>query len=484
MIDVPHSPLLQAILGWGERTPDKVALIKDGTEVSYAALCHNILAAARFLMEQGLCRGDVIVLSARKELEFVYVYFAAQLIGLRNVIMDPGSSEERKAFVIGQTRPKAIFGFAWEGVRVIAYKDVDLRMTVTSVASLSVDDVAEIMFTTGTTGKPKGVQLTHYNIYSSASNINSFMGNGTEDTEALGLPLCHSFGLGRLRCTLLKGATMVLLGNFANIKAVFQSFERYGVTMFGMVPAVWAYIRKYSGTRISRYASQMRFIEIGSAPMGVRQKEELVSMFPDTRICMHYGLTEASRSAFMEFHAYRDKLASIGRPVTDEVDIKIFDENGKAASEGQEGEICVKGNMVMKGYLNADDQRDAFFGDYFRTGDLGYKDCSGDLFLTGRLKELINVGGKKVSPQEIEDAIEALGVGECICVGMEDRGGVLGQVVKAYMVRGEKEVGVEAIRKALSTRLEAYKVPAEYEWVAALPKTSSGKKQRMKLMNN
>lgn len=343
------------------------------------------------------------------------------------------------------------------------------------------DSAAEIVFTTGTTGAAKGVVLTHANIYGSASNINAFIGNGPDEVEILGLPLCHSFGLGRLRCTLLKGATLVVLPNFANVKAFFSAIEKYHATGFGMVPAIWAYIRKISGKRIAKYAPQIKYIEIGSAAMPLESKEELCELFPTTRICHHYGLTEASRATFMEYHECIDDLKTIGREASDLVSVKIFNEQGVEVPDGEPGEMCVKGNMVTKGYLKPEDNAHAFWGEYFRTGDGGYRGPNGNLYLVSRLKELINVGGKKVSPVEVEDAIIALGVEDCVVVGIPDPAGIMGEVPKCYVLKGGTHLTFEGLRQALTERIESYKIPAVWAWIDAIPKTVSGKKQRLQL---
>lgn len=482
MMDLSHSPLLQAISNNAEKFANRVALIEGNSQVSYSELWKKIIDAASFLCYIGLQYGDNIILSARKELEFVYIYFGAHLLGVRNVVIDPTSNDERKQYIVSTVHPKCIFGFYCKNIQSIDYRDVSFRMPIISnLSKVSLHDVADIMFTTGTTGNPKGVLLTHLNIYASAYNINNYMGNTSNDIELLGLPICHSFGLGRLRCTLINGATIVILGNFANIKLVFQAIEQYHVTMFGMVPAVWAYIKKFSGTKISKYANQIKYIEIGSAAMQTSEKEELMKLFPNTRICMHYGLTEASRSTFIEFHQSKGHLNSIGKPVSSVVAIQIMDSMGKECPVKTEGEICVKGNMVISSYLLPEDNQNAFRDGFFRTGDWGYKDEDGFIYLTGRLKEMINVGGKKVSPVEVENAIISLGIEDCVCVGIDDPRGVLGQVVKAYLLKGTSNLTFEDIMISLMAKLEHFKVPVEYEWVDKIPKTLSGKKQRLLL---
>ena len=472
---IKHSPILSAVWTYADAAPDKSALVWNDETVTYARLRQKIEVAARYLRAKGVNAGDRLGIVAKKGLDFVYLYFAGQLIGAVNVVLDPEANEKRLEYIREMTKPKFI------AEKVERLNVERLKGLVDNAKILNENDPAEIVFTTGTTGAAKGVVLTHANIYGSASNINAFIGNGPDEVEILGLPLCHSFGLGRLRCTLLKGATLVVLPNFANVKAFFSAIEKYHATGFGMVPAIWAYIRKISGKRIAKYAPQIKYIEIGSAAMPLESKKELCELFPTTRICHHYGLTEASRATFMEYHECIDDLKTIGREASDLVSVKIFNEQGVEVPDGEPGEMCVKGNMVTKGYLKPEDNAHAFWGEYFRTGDGGYRGPNGNLYLVSRLKELINVGGKKVSPVEVEDAIIALGVEDCVVVGIPDPAGIMGEVPKCYVLKGGTDLTFDGIRHALIDKIESYKIPAVWEWIDVIPKTVSGKKQRLQL---
>ena len=485
MIDAPHSPVLCNMIKHAVDTPDKIALVEGDLHVTYSQLAARIHAAAAFLQSLGLQPGDRILLSAHKELEFVYLYFAAHLIGVVNVVVDASAPRERLDYIMAITKPAVSFGNNLADVqcRSISFGDISLDGIETArlvTASVQSTDVADVMFTTGTTGAPKGVCLSHANIAGSASNTNGFIGTGADDVEALALPLSHSFGLGRLRCVLSVGATLVLVGNFANLKSFFTVLENQRVTGFGMVPAVWQYIKRLSGKRIAKFADQLHYIEIGSAALPVEDKRLLMELFPKTRICMHYGLTEASRAMFTEFHAATD-LESVGRPASPLVDVRILDENGQPVADGVDGEICVRGNMVCHTYFLPQDNKEAFWNEWFRTGDWGHRDSSGLFYLTGRKKELINVGGEKVSPAAIEQAILSLGVKDCACVAVPDPKGVLGEVPKAYLVKGEGTPELEDIKSRLSRLLPPHEVPAQWEWVDSIPRTSSGKIQRLKL---
>lgn len=486
MLDAPHSGVLTAIVRHAHSTPDKIALVSDVERVTYAQLAQRIVGAARFLQSVGLQPGDHIILSARKELEFVYCYFAAHLTGIVNVVVDPAAPADRLEYICDLVKPSAVIGLSLmtgHG-KPISFEEVDLTMGDSMKQWQHVpqaDDVADVMFTTGTLGRPKGVCLTHANLAGAVANINGFVQNGDSDVEALGLPLSHSFGLGRLRCVLSTGGTMILVGNFANLKAFFNVLEAEHVTGFGMVPAVWQYIKRLSGRRIARFADQLQYIEMGSAPLSVEDKRLLIELFPTTRLCMHYGLTEASRALFSEFHYDADNLETIGKPVSSQVEACILNGDGTPVPDGVDGELCVRGNMVMRSYLLPEDNVGAFHGDWFRTGDWGHRDASGNYYFTGREKELINVGGEKVSPATIEDAIRSLGVADCACIAIPDPNGVLGEVPKAYLQRGANQPDIEEVKQRLSQLLPPHEVPVQWEWIDRIPRTSSGKIQRLKL---
>lgn len=486
MFDAPHSGVLTAIARYAQSSPDKIALVADGERVSYAQLAQHIDDAARFLNSIGLLPGDRIILSAHKELEFVYCYFAAHLMGVVNVVVDPSAPAERLDYISDLVKPAVIFGITHrpEDYKCFNYDEINLSVADDAPLhpqTIKADDVADVMFTTGTLGRPKGVCLSHANLAGSAANINGFIQNNDTDVEALGLPLSHSFGLGRLRCVLTAGGTMILVGNFANLKAFFNVLDTEGVTGFGMVPAVWQYIKRLSGQRIARFANQLRYIEIGSAPLSVEDKRLLIELFPSTRLCMHYGLTEASRALFSEFHHDAANLDTIGKPVSAQVEACILDDDGNLVADGVEGELCVRGNMVMRSYLLPGDNIDAFHGNWFRTGDWGYRDANGDFYFSGRKKELINVGGEKVSPVTIEDAIRSLGVDDCACIAIPDPEGMLGEVPMVYLQHSGNRPEISDLKQRLSQLLPPHEIPVKWEWIDSIPRTSSGKIQRLKL---
>lgn len=467
-----------------QNIPDKVALISGDTEITYSQLWDYCLCAAEKLKQDyHLKKGDRVILSAAGNIEFVYAYFGVHIAGGICVPIDPDTNQTRFEYIEKSTTPVCVMGLLHNVKKeTIPFTDVVNGTSKATYIAPEQSQVADILFTTGTTGAPKGVALSYNNLSAAARNINAFIGNTSSDVELLALPVSHSFGLGRLRCSLSKGATVVMLGTFANVKKFFKEMARCQVTMFAMVPASWGFIKKMSGKYIGKFADQLKFIEIGSSFMPVEDKELLMSLLPKTRICMHYGSTEASRSAFMEFHTYKDNLLAIGK-ASPNVEIKIFTSQGTPAALGEEGEVCVKGEHVTCSYWNETPERFAsdFYDGYFRTGDCGTMDAEGNIYLKSRIKEMINVGGKKVSPMEVEDILNTIpGIKESACIGIPDPGIVLGEVVKAFIV-ADDNLSDEEIMQQLRPQLEVYKLPVEIERINAIPKTGSGKIQRLSL---
>lgn len=473
----------EAIRDYSREMPTKAAVKGSGSTLSYADLWKGIQAAAALYVSlPGYGRGKTVLLAAGKQIEFPIAYFGAHLAGLIVAPVAEDINSTRFDYICRSLSPFVLVGFNGAGTAIPAIPLSSFSclppLSGNPFSLPSTGDVADILFTTGTTGRPKCVPLTFANEFAAARQINRFVRNEKDDVEVLALPVSHSFGLGRLRCCLFNGQTIVLLGSFANVKRLFRTIRDENATGFTMVPASWKFLQKMSGNSLSEFAGQLKYIEMGSAFFSEADKRELATLFPNTRVTMHYGLTEASRSAFMEFHEDDAHLASVGR-ASPGVEIAIFDSSGKRLAAGNEGEICVKGPHVTSGYL-FDDNAGTFFGDFFRTGDCGLMTEDGYLYLRSRMKDMINVGGKKVAPDEVEEPMRSIsGVTDCACVPAPDPAGVVGEVVKAFVVKEpDSSITFDGIAAALAGKLEGYKVPVLWEWANAIPRTHNGKIQR------
>lgn len=442
-----NSPLLQAVFAAGDRHPEKTALIAGKETISYSRLCCHIQQAASLIQSKGYRVGDVLKLSAVKEPHFVYMALGAMMVGVIVEMIDPQSDLEHVSY-----QPADI-----ETMPPLAEEPVGLKET----------DIIEIIHTTGTTARPKLVCLSHVNVYWATKYTSDAVQNDEDDVEVVAMPLCHGFGLRRLYLSLMNGATAILLPNIANVRLLLNTIETYQVTTFGLSPAAWRYIRKISGTRIAKFANQLRHIEFGTSAMSRETKLDVLALFPNTRICDNYGLTESNRSTSLELHD-TTHLDSIGKPIADTVKVAVVD-----------GELCVRGRQTMVGYWDAEDNQGAFVDGLVRTGDCGYVSDDGYVYLTGRVKEMINVGGEKVSPAEVEEAICRLGVGDCICVSHPHE--MFGETVKAFILKGSTTLTFEQIDDRLRAILPPYKCPTLYEWIDQIPVNALGKKQRTSL---
>ena len=476
-----------------ENNPDKPAIIINERVISYSQLKIGILKAVYIYKNLGISATDKIILAATNSASFVFGYFAAHLLRAIVIPVDPKISSINFQSIIEQTSPTRIF-FSYkiisnsesiEGLdENVLISDEKLNISF----QIESEDIADILFTTGTTGKPKGVVLTHKNILSASMNINKYINNSFEDIEVVPLPLSHSFGLGGLRCNMLTGGTIILTENIVLVKKIFDIMKKFSATGFCSVPAGIELLLKIGGSKLNELASQLKYIEIGSAPMNINTKLQLMKLLPKTKLCMHYGLTEASRSCFLEFHSDKEKLTSVGKPLPN-VFVKILDDKKNILPIGEVGNVYVSGPHVMKKYLNLNEKtKETILDNWLNTGDIGKLDNDNYLYLLGRQNEVINVGGLKVCPDEIEEYINELSfIYDCACVGIPDPALISGDIIKAFIVlkdHHEKYFSKFAIVNYLRQKIEQYKIPLEYEFIDQIPRTPSGKIQRQLLTKN
>lgn len=468
--------VLSKIVAYADSFPDKVAVFEKESPKTYAQLTQDIQSAAHRLHDHDVRAGDCVLISAVNSYAFICIYFAAHLVGAIAVNIAADVDDAYRQFVIDRTQPRLCIEDCAIFIQASEHKKAF------SIAKVKEDDIADLMFTSGATGEPKGVALTHRQLVAATEHIIRQVQNTSADVELLLMPLSHSFGMGRMRTTLYAGGTLVLGYPLQRLKGVFKAIEEHKVTGLGLVPSAWAFVVQMSKNRIARFASQLNYIEFGSAHLPVEDKKQLTEWFPQTRIVMHYGLTEVSRAVFTHLHTdSHDSAGKLGRGA----EVAIIRNSGELAPSGEEGEIALKAPWMMTEYYkNPNLTAGAFFEGYFRTGDLGK--VEGDsLFLTGRLKEIINVGGKKVSPYQVEDVLNKSEiVNESACVALPDKD--MGEVVQAFVVLEtdpplESREATERLRDIAAQHLPVHMRPHKYSYVVSLPKTASGKIQRLKL---
>jgi long-chain acyl-CoA synthetase len=485
-VDVTPRTLVGHLARHVEASPARLAVAVGTSAVSYGELWERIMLAAGLLREEGVLPGDRVALAAPRKPEFLYAYFACHLLRAVAVPYEPDIAPARFQSIIDLFRPRLMLTHRQTRVDAPGCRSLPLDALTHSAVLPRADEFiepspeqpADILLTSGTTGTPKGVILTHRNILAAARNINEFVGNTAEDREAVALPLSHSFGLGRVRCQMLAAGALILTRGFQFPKNMFEAMESWKATGFSFVPAAWNVLTRLTGDGLARFSAELKYIEIGSASMARAEKERLMRLFPSTRICMHYGLTEASRSAFIEFHESSDRLDSIGKP-TPNVTIRIVDEEGRDLGPRRIGKIQIRGEHVMGGYWGAD-SGERLQGGWLRSGDLGYRDEDGYLYICGREDDVINVGGRKVHPTEIERSLLGHeGIADAVCVATPHP--ITGEAVRALLVPkpGHSELpSADALADFLRATLEEYKIPVAFEWVSSIATNALGKVDR------
>ncbi len=382
-----------------------------------------------------------------------------------------------RAGMEGLDDPPAVILVGGEAEETLAYEDL-LGGDRLAIVDRAPGDLAVISYTSGTTGRPKGVMLTHRNLLFQAENSAAVTSLQDGDVSLSCLPLAHLFGLGNTLVAQLFKVYGVILEWFTS-EGVFDAVQRYRVNSTAFVPTMIQLM--LADPRFDDVDwSSLRFAVIGAAPLPVEVAEEFERR-SGVRVLQGYGLTETSPAVSVQRLEDPPKPGSAGRPVPN-VDVAIRDDAGNDLPPGKQGEICVRGPNVMAGYYGLPEETArAIVDGWFHTGDVGYLDDDGFLFITDRTKDLIIRGGFNIYPSDLEGVLhEHPTVMECGVVGVPDP--TMGEEVKAYVVlRPGTEASEDELLDHCRTHLATYKCPRWVSIVDELPKTAVGKVLRKDL---
>ena len=484
-----------------ERYPQKTAIICDGVQVSYGELQHLIRDTANGLFESGLGKGDRIVLYLPNGLELVQLLYAAYTLGaiavpvttrltIREVSefcqdcdakmlafhkdQGPGLADLLKqrsdmtAVVVGGNSPGAI-SFA------------KLPRPVSNVLPLVPCDQVECMinYTSGTTGQPKGVIVTHANILIQNGFINGIEWRlSNEDIFLVATPLAHRTGMGRLANAFTLGATIVVMRSFDAALAV-DLIEKHKVTVMGMVPTVCRMMLPEIEKDTRRCRNLRRVLVTGEA-FPVELKQRFIKLLPETRLVSFFAMTEAGAVTSLSHEEQFSYPESVGRP-TPGIEVRIVDDKSEDVKDGEVGEMLVRSGepgafTIMKGYLNRPEETaKALREGWLYTGDLAYRDDQGYLYIADRKKDMILSGGFNIYSKEVEGAlISHNDVADAAVVGVDDD--IYGEAVAAFV---ECEVGVglsaDALIEHCRAMIASYKKPKYVVFVDTLPRNTIGK---------
>ena len=471
--------------------PEAPALRQDGKVWTYGDLVASASSHARALVADGLEPGDRVLLVAPTGPAFVQGYLGALAAGAVVVPANPSCTErelEHLAADAGgrvllgghETGPKleAVAGRLAVPSRVLRLTDPGARADVFAPLPRAADEPAVLLYTSGTTGRPKGAVVTLGNIAAATTAIRSTFGITEQDRVGTALPLFHVFGqVAVLGAALVAGACVSLLRPFTGEGAL-RLVERDALTVLCGVPTMWIEMIEAARTLdpLPRITT-LRLATSGGAALPSEANRAFAALF-GAEVRDGYGLSETTGIATFNRPSARPREGSAGQAAPG-VDVRVVDPDGKVVPPGAIGEVTVAGPNVMAGYWGRpEDTATAMPDGRLRTGDLGRLDEDGYLWIVGRTKELIIRGGYNVYPREIEDALyEHPAVLEAAVIGLPDPR--LGEEVAAVVAfRAGDSATPDELRAWLDERVAPYKVPRLFQVVAALPKGATGKVQK------
>ncbi len=471
------------------RTPDRLAVVYEDQRISYAGLSDRILCMAGFLKERGVQANQVVAVVMKNSAAFLEIAFAVSHVGAIFLPVNFRLAREEIQYILDNADTTLLFAdteFAETVERlkptVLLAEDAQRDSRVVSgspekppVAQRKAEDMFRLMYTSGTTDRPKGVMHTYQNFYWKSWDHIADLGISSNDRMLVVGPLYHvgAFDCGGV-AVFIMGGMMLVLRNFEPDQ-VLAAIERERLTCSWMAPIMIG--RIFSCENKQRYDVSSFSWCIGGGEKTPENRIRIFSeLFTNARYIDAYGLTETcGADTFMEHGMELSKIGSTGRAVA-HLEIIICNEQGETMVPGIEGEICLRGPKVTQGYWKEEEKtRKSFFGDWFRTGDVGHLDQDGFLFLTDRIKDMIITGGENVASSEVERVIFMLPqVADVAVVGVPDeRWGE--RIVATVELAPGKLIDLEMLILHCRQHLASFKVPKELVILDALPRNPSGK---------
>ena len=456
-----------------------------GAVYSYKEVNDLVNRAAAYLSEMGIQKGDRFATLTRNCPEFLFLYLASMKLG---TLIVPLEADLPFAGIIAVVKRFGIKALFYNGEREqILPRMFPIQSLLPEISKRAVDenlfsgvkleDPGSLYFSSGTTGTPKGIPQSPKNLLTAAAGLLEVYGFTSNDTQMGVLPCYHTalatYGFWP---SIWVGGNFVLFEKFSKSN-FWKNLAKHKISFVEVVPTILTMLLN-PPENISGYdLSRLKFIGSGSAPLPIPLHHQFEKVFA-VAVANQYGLSETAPTHFNFPDKSKSKEGSIGKPIP-MCEAKIVIDGGQEAAVGEIGEIVIRGDSVVRGYYNNPEETEASFRNgWFHTGDLGHKDADGFYFFAGRKKEMINRGGEKIYPQEVDAVLLSFpSVREAATVGEPDS--VYGERVVAYLVSSESGASIqEKIIQHCRERLPAYKCPEKIFFIDEIPKTPSGKIMR------
>jgi len=500
----------ELISSQAKKRKNKVALLVDDTKITFGDILQAADKLAGFLAQNGVKEGDKVALFLRNSPEFIYVIFAVSKLGAILVPINTFLKEEELTYILEDSGTSVLVASAihdkvvnsskasslcrfilWEGDEAVQgeqhlhfdaalQSDTDVIHTVRDL-----DDTAVLIYTSGTTGKPKGAMLSNKNILSNAHSGQKTINVKPKDRAIVFLPMFHSFTFSiGVMLPMYVGASIVIIKSIQPFSNIFKQTLTKRVTVFFGIPDVYNALAKAKLPWYFMWFNNLRAFISGAAPLQPKTLDAMAKKFKRATLLEGYGLSEASPAVCMNTFK-KQKAGSVGTALSG-YEMKIVDEDMNELPNGGIGDIIVKGDNVMQGYLNRPEATiETIVNDWLLTGDMGYMDDEGFLFIVDRKKDLIISKGINIYPREIEEVLDGFeGVGASAVIGIVDEKS--GEIPIVYIELSEDvEVLDEAgLKKYMREHLANFKIPKQIHVIKELPKNATGKVLKRVLKNN
>jgi long-chain acyl-CoA synthetase len=471
-------------------TPDKAAVFCAGRGLTYRALADQVGCVAGALLRRGVKPGDRVAIETNNTVEHLIGTVGAMAAGAIAVAL-PADHTAYSA-TCEDAAPVLVLGTSHDSRLdnpVTPYPRVDISDLLatdkpphraTLDRSVEPDEIAMLYYTSGTSsGVRKGVMQSYLQLHNTVHYISHVMQMDASISEFVASSVDNAFWFGRCRCVLHVGGTVLLSNGPLNPFGIVSGLKRHDGNAIAGDSAVFNLLLHHMGKHLVQLGSAIKWIKIASAPMALQDKRRLLELLPNARIVFNYGLTEAMRTCLNPLRDRPDKLESVGLP-SPSVEVCIVDGSGRKINPGEVGEVLIRGGNLASGYWKKGEMWQArFHDDWYRSGDLGYIDPDGFVFLQGRIDHAINSGGKTIALSEVENGLRSFFTKTTfVACGMKDPKGILGEVVVLGIEgKWQEPTAWSELRIKMFEAIEPRMVPIAAYVVPQLPRTANLKVQ-------
>ncbi len=501
MLQYRFNSFYEVVKYHGTKRRKKKALFEGDQTITYGELLQKVDAFAGYLASIGVAPEERVALFMANSWEFVVAVMAISKVGAITVPINNFLKESELSYILKDSSAAVLIASAkfekivhaseagercgqiiWEGgMRLtdeanVAFEAALAKNLETGAVMRTLDDLAVLFYTSGTTGKPKGAMLTNKNIFSNSESGIEVMRISPKDRFIVFLPMFHSFAFSiGVILPLYRGASIVIIKSLQPFSNIFKQTLLKRVTIFFGVPDVYAAIARAKLPWYFMWFNKIRVFISGAAALQPQTLDAMNKKFKHATLLEGYGLSESSPATALN-PLHKPKHKSVG-PAMPGFEIKVVDENMVEVPRGEVGDIILHGDHIMRGYLNRPEAtEETIINGWLLTGDMGYMDEEGYLYIVDRKKDLIISKGINIYPREIEEVIDDFdGIKVSAVVGIPDEKS--GEIPVAYieLEEGVEQIDESALRKHLRAKLANFKLPRQIHTIEELPKNATGK---------